>query len=119
MCILVVEDDPLIRAILVEELTDAGHDVREAESGDRALSMLDALDPPIWLLVTDVHMPGALDGLALAALVRTRRPDIPVIYTTGRPDALRTLGTLARGQYLVRKPYVPAEILERVEALRP
>jgi CheY-like chemotaxis protein len=117
MCILVVEDDFLIRNILVEELLDAGYVVREAASGDQAVELLKTIDPPLTVLVTDIHMPGSCDGLDLAAHVRDRLPAVPVIYTTGRPDALKVAGHLDRQQSLVRKPYVPSEIIERIQDL--
>jgi CheY-like chemotaxis protein len=117
MCILVVEDDFLIRMILVEELLDAGYEVREAESGDHALDLLDGIDPPLELLVTDIHMPGAHSGIEVAALVRERLPQIPIIFTTGRPDALIQNNSLKPGHYLIRKPYVPAEIISRIRQL--
>jgi CheY-like chemotaxis protein len=119
MCILVVEDNVLIRMILVEELRDAGYEVRETATGDEALSLLAAITPPLSLLVTDIHMPGEVDGIALAAHVRTRLPHVPIIYTTGRPDALGQAARLEDRQFLVRKPYVPGEILERARALLP
>ncbi len=117
MCVLVVEDDFLIRLMLVEELQDAGYDVKEAETGDQALSMLQDLDPPLRILITDIHMPGHVSGLDLATEVRGRHPHVPVIYTTGRPDALSHLHHLDEGQVLVRKPYVPDDVLRRVHRL--
>ena len=120
MCILVVEDDFLIRLILVEELIDAGFKVVEAQSGDQAAELLDGLDPPLRLLVTDIHMPGRLDGIELAAHLRRRSVNVPIIYTTGRPDALSHLGQLGPRQSLVRKPYVPAEVIKHIHHhLRP
>jgi CheY-like chemotaxis protein len=119
MCIFVVEDNVLIRNILVEELRDAGYDVRESETGDAAVGLLAAITPPLSLLITDIHMPGATDGIALAAHVRARHPHVPIIYTTGRPDALRRAGPLEDRQFLVRKPYLPSEILEHARALLP
>ena len=88
MCILVVEDNELIRMILVEELRDFGYRVEESETADQALGLLAEIDRKLSLLVTDIHMPGAADGIALAAHVREQYPDVPIIYTTGRPDAL-------------------------------
>jgi CheY-like chemotaxis protein len=117
MCILVVEDDFLIRMILVEELLDAGYVVKEAETGDQAVALLDGIDPPLTLLVTDIHMPGRRSGVDLAAHVRDRMPSVPIIYTTGRPDALSVAGHLDRRQSLVRKPYVPSEIITRIQNL--
>jgi DNA-binding response OmpR family regulator len=117
MCILVVEDDTLIRTILVEELIEAGFSVREAGSGDQAIASLDTLGREPQALVTDVHMPGEHDGLALASHVRSRWPTVPVIFTTGRPDALHRLEKLDARQALVRKPYVPNDIIACIQKL--
>ena len=117
MFILVVEDDVLIRMILVEELTEAGFDVAEAADGDEAVGILDKADPFPAIVVTDVHMPGSRSGIEVAAFVRDRRPDVPVIFTTGRPDALLGLGVLDGRQSLIRKPYVPGEIVSRIREL--
>lgn len=117
MCILVVEDEPLIRMILVEELIDAGYVVREAETGDQAFELLKAIEPPLTVLVTDVHMPGQLDGVALGAHVRRHLPHVPVIYTTGRPDALQSLTQLDDRQFLIRKPYVPNDVISQLRKL--
>ena len=119
MCILVVEDDFLIRTILVDELTDAGYAVEEAETGDRAWELLAASEPRFWLLVTDIHLPGSLDGVGRAAAARAQRPELPVIFTTGRPDALQRVRHLGEQQFLIRKPYVPADVLAQVASLRP
>ena len=73
MCIFVVEDDPLIRMILVEELLNAGYEVREAATGDHAMAVFETIRPTPRVLVTDVHMPGRHDGLDLAAHVRALR----------------------------------------------
>jgi DNA-binding response OmpR family regulator len=117
MCILVVEDDFLIRMILVDELRDAGFEVREAETGDAAVDVLNGIDPPLTVLVTDIHMPGTRNGIDLARHVRAACPAVPVIYTTGRPDALNAAGRLGQGQFLVAKPYMPADIIARVRLL--
>ncbi len=107
----------MIRMILVEELLDAGYEVQDAETGDAAVNLLERVSPEIEVLVTDIHMPGTHDGLELASHFRTRFPDAPIIYTTGRPDALRHLNKLDDRQVLVRKPYVPSQIIERIRGL--
>jgi CheY-like chemotaxis protein len=114
MCILVVEDDSLIRMILVEELQDAGFDVREAITGDQAIELMGALDHPLQVLVTDINMPGTRNGIELARHVRALMPGVPVIYTTGRPDALQEVNQLGEREFLIRKPYVPDEVIGRV-----
>ena len=117
MCILVVEDEPLIRMILVEDLIDAGFDVKEAASGDEAFDLLKTIHPALQVLVTDVHMPGLRDGLALGAYVRQTLPYVPVIYTTGRPDALQSLARLGEKQFLVRKPYLSDDVITRIQGV--
>ncbi len=83
--ILVVEDEFLIRLTLVEALGDEGYTVLEAESGDAALPMLEN-GGAIRLLLTDIQLPGSLNGRALATEIRQRIPNLPVIFMTGRPD---------------------------------
>lgn len=117
MCVLVVEDDFLIRMILIEDLLEAGYEVREAETGDEAMAIFDSLDPQPKILVTDIHMPGEQNGLQLATHIRSRLPEFPVIYMTGRPDALAHLDRLGAKEFLVRKPFLSAEIIGRIEQL--
>ena len=117
VCVLVVEDDFLIRLMLVEELQNAGYEVREAATGDQALALLEDIDPPLRILITDIHMPGRLSGLDLATHVREIHPLVPIIYTTGRPDALAHLHRLDKNQALVRKPYIPDEVIGKIHKL--
>ena len=116
MCVLVVEDDALIRLILVEELQEAGFHVKEAATGDQAIALLEEIDPPLAVLVTDIHMPGDHSGVDLAAYVHLHHPAARVIFTTGRPDSLRKGGQLWRNDVLVRKPYVPSEVIKVIQA---
>lgn len=94
MCILVVEDEFLIRFLLTEILVGAGFGVCEAPNGDQAAPLIEAPPEPFSLLITDIHMPGQLDGFAVANLMRTRHPGVPIIYTTGRPDVFDSMGPL-------------------------
>jgi CheY-like chemotaxis protein len=114
MSVLVVEDEFLIRMILIEDLAEAGFDVKEAANADEAFDLIQTIDPPLQVLVTDVHMPGQRDGLALGAYVRQTLPHVPIIYTTGRPDALQALSQLGEKQFLVRKPYISDDIIMRL-----
>ena len=114
MCVLLVEDEWLIRTIMSEELIDAGFEVTSAESGDEALILLGGLDDSIHVLVTDIHMPGETDGISLARIVRTRFPNVPIIYTTGRPDALDRAGLPGGRVLTLVKPYKPSRLIEAV-----
>ncbi len=112
--ILLVEDEALIRIIVAESLADAGFDVAEAESGEAAMRLLDTLDP-LDLLLTDIQMPGSIDGNAVALAAKKRHPGLPVIYVTGRPDSLRN--GMGRSDAFIRKPFGPTEVLSLIRTL--
>jgi len=113
MCILLVEDEWLIRTIMAEELIEAGFDVTSVETGDEAMALLSG-DPGFTILVTDIHMPGKTDGISLAQTVRARYPDVPIIYTTGRPDALDRAGLPGGRVLTLVKPYKPSRLIEAI-----
>ena len=112
---LLVEDDLLIREIMAEALADAGFDVTSAASGDEAALVLG--HRRFDLLLTDVQMPGRLDGIGLAAHARERDPDLPVIYVSGRPDALVGVARLGPRDAFIRKPYGPGELVAAAHRL--
>jgi CheY-like chemotaxis protein len=113
--ILVVEDEFLIRLTLVEALGDEGFNVVEAESGDAGLVALEA-DTGIQLLLTDIQLPGSLDGRGLARRARQTRPDLPIVYMTGRPDPAAEATATANERYIA-KPYTLADICKAVRDL--
>src|SRR3978361_2348699 len=86
LTILVVEDEPLIRMSAVAALQDAGYWVREAQNSAEALDML-ARHAEISIMVTDVRMPGHMDGLALVTWVQLNNPAIRSIIVSGNPTA--------------------------------
>lgn len=116
--ILVAEDERALRENVCEALADAGHTALEAGSGEAALPILRE-HPEIELLFTDVHMPGAVDGIELAKIARRMRRDVRILYATNHlQQLLRDGGPIDPGQ-VVRKPYVPEQVLAAVEwALR-
>jgi len=81
--ILVVDDEVLIRLAIVEELRSEGLMAVEAASGDEAILILKTANT-IGLVITDVHMPGNMDGYALVAWLRQEMPHIKVIMMSGR-----------------------------------
>lgn len=81
--VLVVEDEFLLRLIAVEFVENAGFQALSAASADEALSILETRGD-VWLLFTDVHMPGSMDGLSLAHAVRDRWPPVELLVTSGR-----------------------------------
>ena len=117
MCILLVEDEWLIRSMFAEELTLSGFPVCEAENGDQASALIMADPAPYILLVTEIHMPGSLDGIGVARLLRAQRPGVPVIYTTGRPDVLNAMQPLGAKEVLLCKPFAISALLTAVRRL--
>jgi CheY-like chemotaxis protein len=114
MCVLLVEDEWLIRTIMSEELIDAGFEVTSVETGDEALTLLNGPRGWFTVLVTDIHMPGLTDGIRLARIVRAQFPNVPIIYTTGRPDALDRAGLPGGRISTLVKPYKPSRLIEAV-----
>ena len=117
MCILLVEDESLIRELMAESLRDAGHDVVEVEDGAAALDAIHTLPMPLSILVTDFHMPGDVDGSQVAAQVRAIFPMLPVVIASGRPEVFQTSWQRDLGYRLIRKPYRPSELIALVRSL--
>lgn len=114
--VLVVEDEAIIRMMLVDELEDAGISVIEAESADAALAIM-RNGTALRVVVTDVKMPGSMDGLGLAAWMRDRAPDVSIIITSGfatEPDCEGINSAIIR---IIPKPYKPRDIASLVTAL--
>ena len=80
--VLIVDDEPLVRTLIADVLTDDGCLVQEAEDADSALGLLEA-DPTIQVMVADIRMPGRLDGVGLLSAARLLRPNLQVIVTSG------------------------------------
>jgi DNA-binding response OmpR family regulator len=117
MCILLVDDEDLIRDILADELDFQGFEVCKAETGDQAAALIKNPPKVFSLLITDVHMPGNMDGIGVARLMRLHHPGLPIIYTTGRPDTFDTLGPLGPKEILVAKPYTATAIVDVIRRL--
>ena len=107
-CILVVEDEPLIRFAIVDYLQDLGFLVLEAANATDAITQLE-LHPEIQAMFTDVDMPGGVTGLLLSKAVRDRWPPIHIIVTSGKSHF--TADELPLRATFVSKPYDPAEIV--------
>ena len=112
--VLIVEDEPLIRMGTVYLIEDAGFEVYEAGSADAAIALLE-LHKEIRLIVTDVDMPGSMDGLKLAHYVRGRWPPVKIIVTSGHVKV--TEESLPSGALFIPKPYDPAEITHKIREL--
>ncbi|PYT14869.1 MAG: hypothetical protein DMF51_07715, partial [Acidobacteria bacterium] len=110
--ILVVDDDPSVRKLLVAALTEAGHSVAAAEDGGRAIDIFRA--DPCDLVLTDVMMPG-VSGLEVLRTIKRLGPATEVIVITAHASLDTAVGALRDGAYdLITKPLPEVEALYRV-----
>jgi CheY-like chemotaxis protein len=111
--VLVVEDEPLLCELMVDELKTLGFVVLRATTGEEALRLIDG-DEPVDVLFTDIRLPGRLDGWDVAEQFRMKNPSGPVIYTTGYSGTpVRRVPQSA----LMPKPYRPAAIVKEIRRL--
>lgn len=112
--VLLVEDDTEVRAVIRRQLTDIGHMVIEASAGDKALTIIDDV-PELSVLVSDIVMPGAMDGRRLAELAKKKRPGLRVVLVTGYADGMDVQGGRYRSFTLLRKPCTKEELAAAIE----
>ena len=99
--VLIVEDEPLIRMILADSLEDEGYAVIEAETALEAIGLL--ATRTVDVVITDIDMPGGLNGLDVARYVASCRKDVPVIVTSG--GHVIDDGELVGNARFIAKPY--------------
>ena len=114
MKILVVEDEPLIRLGLASVIEEAGYEVVEASNATEAIRVLEA-DRTVGLVLTDVDMPGGMDGIRLAHYVRRLWPPIQLIVISGKVGVKP--GELPVGARFIGKPYQEPQLLGLVHSL--
>jgi PAS domain S-box-containing protein len=105
--ILVVDDEDDVRKLLVDVLRFGAYRVIEARDGEQALELATAHSAPIDLLVTDIVMPG-MSGMELADALRSRSPDLKVLFMSGYAERDR-IRPLHENEQFVPKPFLPAE----------
>lgn len=111
--VLVVEDEPFVRLEAIATLSDAGFGVIDAANADEAIAILETRRD-IRVVLTDIQMPGSMDGLKLAATIRHRWPPISLIVTSGR-NLVQQRDLPERGRFLP-KPYNSMRLVEAVRA---
>ena len=112
--VLVVDDEPSVRMLVTEVLEEHGYSGIEASDGPSGLRVLES-DAPVDLLITDVGLPGGLNGRQLADAARMTRPDLKVLFITGYAEnAIIGNGQLAPGMRVLTKPFVMATLAERI-----
>lgn len=115
--VLLVDDEPLIRMVAAEQLEELGYLVLEAGDAASAMKILNA-DRPIGLLITDVGLPGGMNGRQLADAARGSRPDLKILFITGYAEnAVLNHGHLEQGMQVMTKPFDMDIFAKRVKDL--
>jgi signal transduction histidine kinase len=116
--VLVVEDEDAVRELITRTLVSAGYTVRPAGTGDDALRILESEGASIGLLLTDLLLPGGVNGLELARRVMTRGGPTRLLCVSGHPSQPmpEATGWLPAGSFL-QKPFSPSDLLRRVRAV--
>jgi len=115
--VLVVDDEPLVRALVVDVLDELGYAALEAADGAGGLVLLRS-DARVDLLVTDVGLPGGMNGRQLADAARAIRPDLKVLYITGYAEGVLTgEGALDDGMAVLTKPFSVDGLARRIREM--
>jgi PAS domain S-box-containing protein len=112
--VLVVDDEPIVRMLIVDVLEEGGYLAVEAADGPAALKRLES-DARIDLLITDVGLPGGMNGRQVADAARTLRPGLKVLFITGYAEnAVVGDGRLEEGMEIITKPFATAALAQKI-----
>jgi DNA-binding NtrC family response regulator len=112
--VLVVDDDVIVRVAICENLRDAGFQVLEAASAHDAVGVMLA-DMPIHALVTDLRMPGAMDGFGLGLAARSASPDLKILVMSSfLPEST---GARLSPFAFIEKPFRPQVLIDRLREM--
>ena len=114
--ILVVDDEALILDCIRRILEQANYIVLTSLSGDHALGVIARQGASIDLVLTDIVMPGSIDGRALAAKIRQRDVNLPVLFMTGAPEDAEDPAVITKEKLLLRKPFSPKQLVEFIDS---
>ena len=115
--ILVLEDEPNIRSFVVINLKRAGYEIIEAEDGEEALDRIRE-NPDIKVALLDIMLPGEMDGFEVCRRIRAGNSQMGIIMLTARTQEMdKVTGLMTGADDYVTKPFSPAELTARVDAL--
>ena len=112
--VLVIDDEPTVRMLIVEALQEAGYAAIEAEDGRSGLKLLETVGR-IDMLITDVGLPGGMNGRQVADAARNSRPNLKVLFVTGYAEnAAIGNGHLEPGMEVITKPFAMADLASKI-----
>ena len=112
--LLVVEDDDIVRMLIVDVLEELEYQALEANSGETALAILRDSDQSIDLMTTDVGLPD-MDGRELAVQARALRPDLPILFASGYAESI----DVPAGMHVIGKPFSIDQLRDKVKSILP
>lgn len=110
--LLVVEDDNIVRMLMVDVLEELGYEVREAEDAEQALQLLGDPGEHFALMLTDVGLPG-IDGKELARQTREMRPMLPILFASGYGQSI----DVPEGMHMISKPFSIDQLREKMRTI--
>ncbi|MFC6478989.1 response regulator [Pseudomonas asuensis] len=113
--VLVVEDEAVVRGLVIEVLKELGYEVLEAADSKSAIPILES-HQRIDLMISDVGLPG-LNGRQLAEIARQFRPELKVLFATGYAEGSYVKGYLGRGMALITKPFAIDTLAARIKEM--
>jgi PAS domain S-box-containing protein len=115
--VLIIDDEPTIRMLIIDALEELGYRCAEAADGPAGLKLLQS-GAKIDLLITDVGLPGGLNGRQVADAARMLRPDLKVLFITGYAEnAVLNHGHIQHGMEVLTKPFAVADLTGRVDRM--
>lgn len=115
--VLVIDDEPTVRMLVTDALSDLGHACLEAGDGPSGLKFLQS-DASIDLLITDVGLPGGMNGRQIAEAARRLRPNLQILFITGYAEnAVLNHGHIEHGMEVLTKPFAVDDLVRRVGRL--
>jgi CheY-like chemotaxis protein len=115
--VLVVQDEVLVRMTVSQQLRDCGYNVVEAANADEARTVLRQQNISIHIVLSDVEMPGGMDGFALATWIRQNRPDLKVVLAGSIDRAVKAAMELCASGPLAGE-YEPHNLIDRIRRLK-
>ncbi len=110
--LLVVEDDNIVRMLMVDVLEELGYEVKEAEDAEQALQLLGDPEEHFALMLTDVGLPG-MDGKELARQTRELRPLLPILFASGYGQTL----DVPEGMHMISKPFSIDQLRDKMTTI--
>ncbi|MCS3840786.1 CheY-like chemotaxis protein [Pseudomonas sp. JAI111] len=110
--ILVVEDDAIVRMLIVDVLEELEYTVLEADGSEKALEFLNDEDQYIDLMMTDVGLP-VMDGRELATQARMLRPELPILFASGYAENI----DVPEGMQVIGKPFSIDQLRDKVKSM--